>query len=755
MGVLDNLAALKGGYELGQAVFGQDEASRKQALMEKQLGLESALRVKQLEDEQAYRQGALANDQERNRIMDVQGIRNYGLGTGELSARNRGIEVQRELGLAGVDTARRDQNIRAHNQKVLAELEGRRINIDAAYKRGMLGHQEYQDQMAYIDTLTKQAMVGAQVPYYGALRSNAELETKAKQAELQDRDNTLNVRQALGDITFNGKALHEFPEEMQNQLRPFLGYVFNPEHKKNLDVIRTIRPGATLTPEQLGAVSSSVQDYLNEGVGVADSTGAKTSAIRFKSLEPGSEPGKFRVRIAVDKDTFDANGNPTGKVTLGEGDGKNAEPMYITQGRQAIGDGGQPLEVSVDDLSRLVGGMGKLGALHETHPEYLQAGREALGDHQGASSSADVLKNRLARLKEKGGDPSKIAETTGKLRSTLESDSTKQLMDLLGYDEKNYTLKSDTPGESGAPDVARIQSIQGQVAQLKGALQEGIKQIPDDQLDKWTPQQILEKLAPGISKVQQSIIPQAGTAAEPPRTTGGIYNPRSHTGSAYPSSYPRAAGGQPSPLSQAAPSQGGGFFPASYRSQSLGMPKNLQITGTARHFGTEKVDPSLMEGVKAAATLWPGTVDLFSSGRAKTKRERGNHSSWKALDVGLITPEGKYLPNHINKKWHGGGSGAAHEYERFWQAAVLWAAQDDPTILNRFRWGGNFREQDYMHGDTLRGVDGKTTGAGTLFGGRDTRYGGGKTYPVKDLNALGRQLYGDRWRGIPGLARMA
>ena len=463
---------------------------------------------------------------------------------------------------------------------------------------------------------------------------------------------------------------------------------------------------------------------------IDQNTGAAPGSYRFAGFEP-AEGGGVRMKLAK---TDPKSGQPL-----------STENLYVTDGRVPMADGGVPSVFAPSDVHHVLSGLRSAADWQKANPEVAQELWEMNQAHSGVHDGATYAKNRasmaLARAKAEKDD-AKLEQTMrtqeGKIRNALTADFVKRLDEMAGFDPKDF-VDVDKDGNQ-TRNTAEIQQAKRAREEAIQEFRAQIKDMPFEALQRWDADSALgtpvmqETIAPYLARSRRS---PSGSSYTPP-TQGGIQNS--------PAYGTPAAGGRPSPFKPTAFRSGGGAVP---------MPANLQITGSAKRFGVEKVDPSLLEGVKAAAQLWPGKVDLFSSGRDKKKGEKGNHSSWHALDVGLITPEGTYLPNHIKKKWHGGGSGAAHEYERFWQAAVLWAAQDDPSILERFRWGGNFREQDYMHGDTLRGVGGKGTGAGTLFGGRDTRYGGGKTMPVKDLNALGRELYGNAWRGIPGLPRQA
>lgn len=169
-------------------------------------------------------------------------------------------------------------------------------------------------------------------------------------------------------------------------------------------------------------------------------------------------------------------------------------------------------------------------------------------------------------------------------------------------------------------------------------------------------------------------------------------------------------------------------------------PKNLSLSGRAAQRGLKGVDPLLVDAIKAAASVYPGKAEIFSSTRPRG--DKGNHSSGNALDVRLYDKNGKVIPEHFNKKWHGGGSDQAHVYERFMQDAVAWGEHVNPGFANETRWGGNFGEGDWMHLDRMRRL-GRGTAAGDLKSGRKLALGG-ETKPIigGDWDAHYRAVYG-------------
>ena len=740
-------------YEFGRSLFGQDNASKAQAFKEKQAEAELALKQREMEDMAAYRAGVLRGQDFQNQTgrMGVNNAYDLGVRGADIQQQNadtsrKGVDNAYALGVRGADIQQQNadtsrtqvENAGKYQQGQIEVAQGhlgvaQRANEDLRnYRAAAIRNEEARIRQEGQRIGLSETEIKARIDHLGeqtrGLRGENQF-NEAMQAEMA-ADKTLEDR------------FDEAPTSLSKSEMAKLNMRYNPHAKEAAQAfdeaanayVRTQDP-KVFTPEVVAAVGRGIQPMLNLNSKYGD------GALQLEGFEPANENGMGGVRVKLRK------------TVKGDDGQMHTTSTYLTEDRGDLADGAKPRIFTGQELHQMLSSLRSIGELQDRHQEVasdrqlrLQAWKLSGGTNQGYQKALwDLTQGQLAANATAEEKALKEAEYLAKQRGA----NVKDVMTAL---DNVHNIRSLEPydGTRGTPEYQNLMAAR---EKLQSATTEAMQAASRDALRDGDPMGILNH--PKVAKAYEEYKALYNRYVPPPRGEDQVPAETKHpqTGPINNPGFPPPGGGV-SPLSQAAPSQGGRFAPASYRpQQALAMPKNLQISGTAKQFGVEKVDPSLMEGVKAAAQLWPGTVDLFSSGRGKG--DKGNHSSWHALDVGLITPEGQYLPNHIKKKWHGGGSSAAHHYERFWQAAVLWAAQDDPSILNRFRWGGNFREQDYMHGDTLRGVKGKTTGAGTLFGGRDTRYGGGKTMPVQDLNELGRQLYGSAWRGIPGLQRMA
>ena len=518
MGVLDNLAALKGGYELGQAVFGQDEASKRQALMEKQLGLESALRVKQMEDARAYQQGQLANDWERNKALAE-----YQSGTLQNQADQNRSQADYQRGMLGhYERSDRNQSNQIANQGTyqqgLLQNQADQNRSQADYQRGMLGHYERSDKIHADQT----AQMGA---YYGSMGRVNDARTAALDDELGRRrafdKRRGNIFKALSDPA-GPWAIPEGPERDEVLTALASG---QPGALADIKMVGSAPADGKATPEALAAAQRLTQSYVDRNVGAKDAEGnVVVPGGRLNSFQPFGDGSKdVMMMLEVRKRRPDGT--------------EFTEVKPLTEGRTSVDQGGMPLRLKPQDIGMWAMGMKSLGEWGANNSE----GQQYVDDMRAAYAES--------------GDEEAFNKNLYQRQRTRAMEA-KQESRLKEIDEKALVSARQVAAQ-------KAERILNQLAPQK-ANEEGGKVSPEDQQAMQTKLQIMKTIREDImgrdlddlhtrSVEQYFEIPAIKSQLER-LNNGGAFAPSPETGKLQ---NPRAAGGQPSPLSQAAPDAGG------------------------------------------------------------------------------------------------------------------------------------------------------------------------------------------------------
>lgn len=114
----------------------------------------------------------------------------------------------------------------------------------------------------------------------------------------------------------------------------------------------------------------------------------------------------------------------------------------------------------------------------------------------------------------------------------------------------------------------------------------------------------------------------------------------------------------------------------------------------------DKVDPRLVDIMRTAAEQMGLSVRVTPSGGMNARRAgTQNHPTGRALDIEIIGPDGKPLPNFQNGK-------SFRAYEELAHAAKQIQEAKYPDLNDAFRWGGYFSGRwnaDLMHFDVSGG----------------------------------------------------
>lgn len=525
MGVLDNLAALKGGYELGQAVFGQDEASRKQALMEKQLGLESALRVKQLEDEQAYRQGALANDWERNRIAEDQYQRANKLGWGQIAAQERGQDIHQNIANLQNLTAQRGQDITSRHYDTQAGLQQKELELRRLVADGTISYQQAQVELEREKNRISKQTADQMGGYYASMGRVNDARTAALDDELGRRrafdKRRGNIFKALSDPA-GPWAIPEGPERDEVLTALASG---QPGALADIKMVGSAPAGGNATPEALAAAQRLTQSYVDRNVGAKDAEGnVVVPGGRLNSFQPFGDGSKdVMMMLEVRKRRPDGT--------------EFTEVKPLTEGRTSVDQGGMPLRLKPQDIGMWAMGMKSLGEWGANNSE----GQQYVDDMRAAYAES--------------GDEEAFNKNLYQRQRTRAMES-KQESRLKQIDEKALVSARQVAAQ-------KAERILNQLAPQK-ANEEGGKVSPEDQQAMQTKLQIMKTIREDImgrdlndlhtrSVEQYFEVPAIKSQLER-LNNGGTFAPAPDRGALQ---NPRAAGGQPSPLAQAAPDAGG------------------------------------------------------------------------------------------------------------------------------------------------------------------------------------------------------
>lgn len=508
--------AFPSAYEFGRSLVGQDNASRDRAFKEKTIAAEMAMKQQQMEDEAAYRAGALRNSDYANRTqrMEADSMGNYRGIQGQVlvegapfenqerAARTNRINRLLPLEVAGTQSeinARNDQNSRANAMHPL-EMAGKQANTD------------------YMGNASRQ------------MGQSADAQTlKNQEWEAEDR-----YGKVLPKIIVDPYDPSISPEDRRRALAE-AGVMANPHAERAVQLF----DAATAHYQKTGK-QDLFNDELRLEMGKAlqplidQNTGSAPGSFRFAGFEP-AEGGGVRMKLA--------------KVDPKSGQPLSTAPLYVTDGRVPMADGGVPTTFTGGDVHQVLSGLRSASDWQKANPDLAQELWEMNQAHSGVHDGATYAKNRasmaLARAKAEKDD-AKMEQTMrtqeGKIRNALASDFIKRLDEMAGFDAKDF-VDVDKEGNQ-TRNTAGIQQAKRAREEAIQEFRAQIKNMPFEELQRWDADSALgtpvmqETIAPYLARSRRS--PNASSYAPP--TRGGIQNS--------PAYGTPAAGGQPSPFPQ-------------------------------------------------------------------------------------------------------------------------------------------------------------------------------------------------------------
>jgi hypothetical protein len=491
--------AFPSAYEFGRSLVGQDNASLERAFKQKLLTQELAQKQQQLDDEAAYRAEQMrvqdyANQTQR---MATEGINNYHLGT---------LGVQQQLAPSQIDEnrARADSlswGVREGQQKL----------------PGQLRFQDVQNQ------------------YYGGMTDSMAAKTveqKMQNKEREDEDAYGAALPKLIDDPFNA----DVTPEQRRRFMTEAGIMANPAAEKAISLIDAAQAEYAKTGKQ-----DLFNDELKQATGAAlqplidQNTGSAPGSFRFAGFE--QVPGGVTMRLQ--------------KVDPKSGQPLSTEPVYVTNGRVPMAEGGVPTVFSAKDVRNVMAGLRSAADWQRANPELAQDMQDMAMAHTGAHDASTYARNRVmlstARYKSAKDDASRARmeqKDAERLRMALVQDAIKRIDSLSGYSEKDFVETDPKTGQT-TRNTAAVQNAMKLRQKAMAEVSRGLKGATLEQLMGITADEIIgsNAVAPLVNEFVNSARPMGSGPGYVPPSTGGIQN-----SSAYGSGNQPAAGGQPGPF---------------------------------------------------------------------------------------------------------------------------------------------------------------------------------------------------------------
>lgn len=472
--------AFPAGYEFGRSLFGQDSASLAQAYKEKAMGVEMALRQRQMEDEAAYRAGQLRNAEaatqvERDRLSLADKIQT---GTLKIAADAAPGEIALTYARANSITGENNRE----NQKLPGQL---------AYTTSMTGVNNAATGEHEANTTAKQYALGNQKD------SDAYADAIPK---LVDDPNDPSV-----DVKYRNRFLTE------------AGLMSNPNAGKAHDMFMAAKKQYEETGD-----ASLFNDELRSVVGSAlapmidQNTSAPPGTYRFAGFEPA--PGGFHMKL--------------NKVDPSSGQPVSNTPIYLTNGRVPMAEGGVPTVLTPKDVNQILGGLRAAGDWQKIDPELAADMQDIRETHVRGVDPETQMKNlttrRVARyraIKDKDKQEQLLQKESKKTRAALETAVMAEVDRLAGFSSKDFVTK-DGYGNADGRDTRAIQGVMEARNRVVAELQANLRDLDIDSLLKLDSSYIVNSPAlRGLLANYQSAA-RSHQSAEPYQspTQGGVVN---------------------------------------------------------------------------------------------------------------------------------------------------------------------------------------------------------------------------------------
>ena len=421
--------AFPSAYEFGRSLVGQDRESLAQAFKEKLMSQEMAQNQQKIDDEAAYRA-------EQARIQDYAGQ------TDRMNA----------MGLQAV----RDQAIRHADRKLPYELKS--LGVNNAYTqektRDLSEMRPYEQRGKDASAAYMSSMGG----YQKAKTDEQEFVNQENQAE-RDYDDAM-TRLAVDPFAEGVSDAH------RQRFMTESGMMANPNAGRALALL----DAATAQFQKTGD-RALFNDELKQATGAAlqplvdQNTSAAPGSYRFGGFD--QVPGGVTMRLK--------------RVDPGSGQPVSTEPLYVTNGRVPMANGGVPTVFSPQDIRQVMAGLRAADDWQKANPEMSRRLQNMAIAHGGARDRSTYAKNLamlekadMASVKDAGKQAQLEDKHKESMRKALISDVMADADKRASFNEKDFVTEDDMGKSRNTPAIQRVMAARQRIkAEIESALQKG------------------------------------------------------------------------------------------------------------------------------------------------------------------------------------------------------------------------------------------------------------------------------------------
>ena len=473
--------AFPSAYEFGRSLVGQDNATQERLFKQQLLRDELALKNRQAEDELAYRTG----------LINAQNYQN--------------------------ETARQEADARAN----LQGIQGNQITEMLPFEKKRVEAQTggIQAETTERNTLLQPrvGLVGAQAANYGASTGHLNKQTQDLGMDVEAKQKHELYKAALPQFL---QDPYSVSPELRALISTEVGMMANPHAGPAVELFDK----ATKLYQDTGS-RELFNDELKSTMGKAfqpmidQNTNAPPGSYRFVEFEPAQ--GGVLMKLQ--------------KVDPRSGQPVSDAPVYVTNGRVPMAEGGVPTVFRPTDVHGVLGGLRDAADWQNTNPEVAEELRGLTLDSAGTTTAAEAAKNRALRVSAqiKGEKDANLREAKDRQESTryrtaLMKDLMSKIDTMAGFDAKDFE-NVDLMSMGKTRDVAAIQQVMKLRQNLSATVSSRMKDMTLEDLSKVTADDILSNRSFGAlvhgytAAVRNKGVGSSAGGYTPP-TTGGIQN---------------------------------------------------------------------------------------------------------------------------------------------------------------------------------------------------------------------------------------
>ena len=473
--------AFPSAYEFGRSLVGQDNATQERLFKQQLLRDELALKNRQAEDELAYRTG----------LINAQNYQN--------------------------ETARQEAESRAKLQGAQKNQITEMLPVEKARVEAQTGgiRSETQERDSLLQP--KIGLIRAQGENYGASSGHLKAETKDLNMEVEAKQKHQEYVDALPKFIADPYSVSP---EHRTRITQEIGMMANPHAGAAVELFDK----ATKLYQNTGS-KELFNDELKSTMGKAlqplidQNTNAPPGSYRFVEFEPAQ--GGVLMKLQ--------------KVDPRSGQPLSDAPVYVTNGRVPMAEGGVPTVLTPDDVHGVLGGLRDAADWQNNNPEVAEELRGLALDSAGTATAGEAAKNRALRVSAqiKGEKDARVREAKDRQESTryrtaLMKDLMSKIDTMAGFDAKDFE-HPDFLSMGNTRDVAAIQQVMKLRQNLSATVSSKIKDMTLEDLSKVTADDILSNrsfgaLVHGYTAAVRNKGVGASAGGYTPPTTGGIQN---------------------------------------------------------------------------------------------------------------------------------------------------------------------------------------------------------------------------------------